>query len=98
VGLGVDYGILLVGTARSAERSGRGREGLLAALTSSCHAIVIAAATTALSFGSLAFTSTPAMRSLGLLLAVGITACLVATLFALLPLLWRGSSRYTEVP
>ena len=41
-------------------------------------------------FGSPAFTSVPAIQSLGRLVTVGLIACLAGTFFLLLPLLLRG--------
>jgi len=45
--------------------------------------------TTLLGFGTLAFTSTPAIRSLGLLVAIGMTACLSGAFLLLAPILLR---------
>jgi predicted RND superfamily exporter protein len=43
--------------------------------------------TTLLTFGTLTLTSTPAIRSLGVILGVGMTASLAGTLFLLAPIL-----------
>ncbi len=59
LGIGVDYGIFLV------EHRGDGSAWL---------AVVLGSASTLLSFGLLALSSTPALRSFGLTMAVGVTA------------------------
>ncbi|MEM9020944.1 MAG: MMPL family transporter [Planctomycetota bacterium] len=86
-GLGVDDGVFLVSAARAARQRGKDRSGLMSDLASSAQAITLTSATTALAFGSLLLTGVPAIRSLGLVVAVGILACLALSLFALAPLL-----------
>jgi uncharacterized protein len=85
VGIDVDYGIFLISVAR---RSGS-RAELLANASATGLAVVVCAAATVLGFGSLAFTSVPAVRSLGWAVAIGVTSCAIASLFFLLPLLLR---------
>lgn len=89
VGIGVDGGIILVSIARRCRLAGAGRETLAAQLGASCHALAVTNGTTILAFGSLTFTSMPAVQSLGRLTAVGMGATLVATLFMLAPILIR---------
>ena len=93
IGINVDYGIFLVSLARSAHAGGGGleavREAIVSELGTGCYAIVMCAATTVLGFGSLVTTSVPAVRSLGLVVGVGVLGCLYATLFVLTPLLLR---------
>lgn len=85
VGLGVDDGIFLVsGFARSAPR----RLSLEEDLGASSHAITMTSLTTTIAFGSLALTSTPAIASLGLVVAVGIAGAWLAALFVLMPVLF----------
>ena len=87
VGIGVDDGIFVVAIARRCRRAGLGREVLMGQLAASTHAVVMTTLTTGLAFGSLAFTSVPAVRSLGLFTAAGVGAALAATLLILVPLL-----------
>jgi predicted RND superfamily exporter protein len=51
------------------------------------HAITMTTLTTVLTFGSLLLTSTPAIRSLGILMGIGVTAALVGALGLLCPIL-----------
>ena len=51
-----------------------------------CHAVMICALATLIGFGSLAWTSVPAIRSLGIAVAVGIGACLLSAMFLLVPI------------
>ncbi len=91
VGIDVDYGIYIVTMTR--EAMARGEVGLrfFQRLSSSAHAIVICALATTVGFGSLMFTSVPAIRSLGIVTGVGVMGALVGTLFLLLPLLIKLS-------
>lgn len=87
VGIGIDDGIFLVCLARHARRNSFDLETLLDRFRSVCHAMLVTSATTILAFGSLVFTSTPAIQSLGLVTAVGVVGCLISTLAILLPVL-----------
>jgi hypothetical protein len=89
IGIDVDYGIFLVSLARVAQR-GDGNDWERHVFAS-CQAILLCGATTVLGFGSLAFTSVPAIRSLGWAVGVGVISCLVGTLFLLFPILARSS-------
>jgi len=90
VGIGVDDGIFLVSLSRAAKRRASGGLATNTQLASGCHAILMTTLTTLLTFGTLAFTATPAIRSLGVLLTIGMIGCLAGTLFLLAPiLLWR---------
>lgn len=84
IGIDVDYAVFIVSAARLRRRSAP--EVFEAQLVSSCHAIIMCAATTILGFGSLVFMSVPAVRSLGLAVAAGVLTGLLATIFCLLPL------------
>jgi len=84
IGIDVDYAVFIVSAARLRRRSAP--EVFEAQLVTSCHAIAMCAGTTILGFGSLAFTSVPAVRSLGVAVSVGVLSCLLATIFCLLPL------------
>ena len=83
IGIDIDYGIFLVSVARRS----RTRAELLDRAAASSRAVVLCAAATLLGFGSLAFTSVPAIRSLGWAVAIGVSTCAAAALFLLLPLL-----------
>jgi predicted RND superfamily exporter protein len=84
IGMTVDYGVFVVHLARL--RAAEPPDVFEAQLASSCHAILMCGLTTVLGFGSLAFTSVPAVRSLGIAVGVGVITCLVGTLLCLLPL------------
>ena len=83
-GIAVDSGIFLVSTAkRAAGDSVDARH----AFSPTIHAITCTSMTTALGFGMLIWTHTPAVRSLGLAMLVGVAGSLAACLLVLLPLL-----------
>jgi len=87
-GIAVDSGILLLSVARRAAREG---VDLLSALGPTVHAIVCTTGTTALGFGTLVWTHTPAVRSLGLATLVGVSASLAACILILIPVMvWRA--------
>jgi predicted RND superfamily exporter protein len=52
--------------------------------------VLLANLASVLGFGGLITSSTPALRSLGRLAGLGMTACLAGTLLFLLPVLLRG--------
>lgn len=85
-GIGVDDGIFLVSIA-TRHRHEHDHKRLLDELAASCHAITMTSLTTVLAFGSLMFTRTEAIRSLGFVLAIGMLACWVASVFLLAPIL-----------
>jgi predicted RND superfamily exporter protein len=93
IGMTVDYGIFLVSLARLGRQHGdvpAAPEALRAHVASSAQAVLVCAGSTLLGFGSLAFTSVPAVRSLGIVVAVGMIAALVGAMFLLVPLLlWQ---------
>lgn len=86
-GLAVDSGIFLVATARRAAAEGR---DVAAALRPTIHAILCTTVTTLLGFGTLVWTHTPAIQSLGRASMLGITASLIGSLFFVLPILLRA--------
>jgi uncharacterized protein len=61
---------------------------LITRISATCHGIVVCALSTTLGFGSLYFTSVPAIASLGFVTAVGVLACLVLIFTLVLPLLF----------
>ena|GEM_PF-1050716 len=68
------------------EREKRSLVQLANNLSPVCHAVMICALATLIGFGSLAWTSVPAIRSLGIAVAVGIGACLFSAMFLLVPI------------
>ena len=84
VGIGVDYGIHVLHRRMSPG-------GLRAALTVTAPAILLAAASTVLGFGSLAFSSYAPLRLLGIVAAVTVSACLVTSLLVLPAVLGDGA-------
>jgi predicted RND superfamily exporter protein len=96
IGIDVDYGIFIVSAARLAEN--RPRDDLVALIAPGAQAVVLCAATTILGFGSLAFTSIPAVRSLGLAVAVGVATCLLGALFLVVPILFTRAGAMSKVP
>jgi uncharacterized protein len=87
IGITVDYGVFVVNVARLARREPP--DVFERQLSSSVHAVIMCAMTTILGFGSLVFTSVPAVRSLGLAVGVGVLTCVLGTLFCLIPLAVR---------
>ncbi|MBK8168792.1 MAG: MMPL family transporter [Sandaracinaceae bacterium] len=72
--MGIDYGIFMVEHRRGSE------------LSSTLLAVVTASVTTILSFGLLALSSNPALRSLGVAVGIGMTISMVLSPLALLSL------------
>jgi predicted RND superfamily exporter protein len=87
LGSGIDFGIYIINIARQSRMSGEGSEELSSGFGASIHALTISALTNALAYGSLMFTSTPAIQSLGRMLSVSMVCCLAATVFLLVPIL-----------
>ncbi len=93
IGMCVDYPIFMISLARQTlPRKGNRatatqRRELITRLGGSAHAVLICAATCIIGYGSLAWTSVPAIRSFGILVATGIAAALVATFFLIVPIL-----------
>jgi predicted RND superfamily exporter protein len=87
LGIGVDYGIFLAVLAQQAEKQGEGRAQLAERFKASFHAIAHTAITSFIGFGTLVVTSTPAVQSLGRVIAIGVGASLVGAFLLLAPLL-----------
>lgn len=85
-GIGVDNGIFITSMARRARLNAKSIDAMRNQFAAGLQAIVMTSATTGLAFGSLVFTSVPAIQSLGRLTAVGITATLLCTVFLLIPI------------
>ncbi len=92
IGIDVDYGIFLVSVARRTHS----RAELLDRVSASSLAVVLCASATLLGFGSLAFTSVPAIRTLGWAVGIGVISCAIASLFFLLPLLLWMKDRASQ--
>jgi uncharacterized protein len=82
IGIDVDYGIYLVSLSR------RGKTN--SPLAGGAHAVCVCATSMIAGYGSLVFTSVPALRSLGIVVAVGAAMCLAGAIFILCPLLGAG--------
>ena len=89
-GIGVDDGIFLMSIAR---RHRGNPAAMIEGMAASCHAITMTSVTTTLAFGSLMLTRTPAIQSLGGVLAFGMVGCWVGSLLLLAPLLCRSAHR-----
>jgi predicted RND superfamily exporter protein len=63
---------------------------LVTRLARSSHAFAVSTLTTLLGFGSLMFTSTPALQSLGRIMSVAVVVCMLATSFIVVPVVVRG--------
>jgi len=83
IGIDVDYGIYLVSLARGGRKK--------SSLAGGAHAVCVCATSMIAGYGSLIFTSVPALRSLGLVVAAGAAMCLAGAIFILCPLLGAGS-------
>ncbi|HEX8339768.1 MAG TPA: MMPL family transporter [Tepidisphaeraceae bacterium] len=90
LGVNVDYGIY----AAAAWKGTRSRAALSRQFSISIPAVALSCLATVIGFGSLVITSLPAVRLLGTLIIVGISACLAGTVLLTWPLLlWRRSLR-----
>lgn len=92
-GIGVDYGIFEVSMSQQARRAGEGADGLLTRIAASLHAMLLSATTNVIGFGTLAFTSVPAVQSLGRVITIGVLACMAGTLLILAPILVARAKR-----
>ncbi len=96
IGIDVDYGIFLVSLGVSC--AGMTRRQLAERIDSGCYAVLVCAGSALLGFGSLYFTSVPAIQSLGFAVGVGIAASLGFTLLFRLPLLFAAASPEPDPP
>ncbi len=87
LGIGIDDGLHAV---HAAHAGGDGRD-LAAAVRETGRAMVLTSLTTIAGFSSLGLSHLPSLQAGGLLVAVGVAACLAATLFALPALTARRS-------
>jgi predicted RND superfamily exporter protein len=101
-GVGVDDGIFLVSIFTRRQHDDevaplQHRQNLLRDFSTSTHAITMTSLTTALGFGSLMLTNTPAIQSLGLVLGVGMVGCWLGSVCLLAPILMLGRLPHREV-
>lgn len=89
LGVNVDYGIY----AAAASRVSRSRLRLTKQFTTTIPAVILSCAATVIGFGSMVLTSLPAVKLLGSLIIVGITACLAGTMLLTWPLLMHSLRR-----
>ena len=89
IGIDVDYGIFVVSAARRGALRGLSDDEIAEKLAPASSAVILCAATTFIGFGTLVFTSVPAVRSLGAAVAVGVATCAAATFLLVAPtLVW----------
>ncbi len=81
LGINIDFGIFAVDGLRKNTLREMGYH-----FVASVQAMTTCAMTTIIGFGSLALTSVPAVRSLGVLVIVGVAGCTLGTLFILWPM------------
>lgn len=81
MGMNVDYGIFAADVLRARHEPDALRRRFVAGTA----ALLGCCGTAMLGFGSLATTAIPAVRSLGVLVTVGVGACMLATIFVLWP-------------
>jgi uncharacterized protein len=93
IGIDVDYGIFLVSLGRQRKSDQNDPAAAWRRLAASGQAVLVCALATSLGFGSLVTLSIPAARSLGVAVAVGVLACLLAGLFLLAPILVNRGQR-----
>jgi predicted RND superfamily exporter protein len=99
IGIDVDYGIFIVSAARRGALRGLSDDQIADKLAPASSAVILCAATTFIGFGTLIFTSVPAVQSLGAAVAVGVATCAAATFLLVAPtLVWltRRAERTEE--
>ena len=85
LGIGVDYGIYIVGAMRAGT-------DLRLSLGGVVKPVLLSGLTTTAGFASLALAKNPALQGLGIVCALGVAWCLFATFFFILPAsIWRSS-------
>lgn len=95
IGMGVDAGIFLVSLAEAVRRQRASAVALADRLATGCEAVCLSTLTTVLSFGTLSLASTPAIRSLGAMLALAMLATLAGSVMLLVPMLVLRHRRLT---
>jgi predicted RND superfamily exporter protein len=90
LGLGIDFGIYMMHQVHR-----HGRSHIIEAVQLTGVAIGLSAFTTQLAFGTLALSRNQGLASVGVVTLVGITACLLASLFTL-PAAWQAWTTHLE--
>ncbi len=98
VGIGVDDGIFLTAVTKRDRKTHAARRDIVEHLAASTHAVTMTSLTTGLAFGSLAFTSVPAVQSLGIFTAVGVGGAWLAAVAGLVPLLASRGAEGRNAP
>ncbi len=78
IGVGIDFGVHMIHRLRS-----EGEKGMTVVLRHTGRAVLIAGLTTMIGFGSLSLASHRGLASLGMILVMGVGACMVAATFVL---------------
>lgn len=91
-GLGIDYGIFFVQTWRGSKDAAEAERRL----THAGSGVLVAALTTLFGFGSLALANHPALFSVGVTTAIGVTSALLLTLFVVPTLLEMTAPRQQQ--
>lgn len=81
LGINIDFGIFAADALRGCEG-----DSLYDHFSASLAAMLVCASTATIGFGSLAFTSVPAVQSLGWLVNIGIVGCTLGAIFVLWPI------------
>ncbi|MGD2088011.1 MAG: MMPL family transporter [Candidatus Aminicenantes bacterium] len=99
VGLGIDYSIHIFAQYSEARASGHTpKESIAHTMKTSGRGIIIGAVTTMLAFGTLSFVSFRVLFEMGIITALGIFSCLLASLFLLPSLfMWRDTPSYQKL-
>ncbi|UCH94548.1 MAG: MMPL family transporter [Candidatus Aminicenantes bacterium] len=99
VGLGIDYSIHIFAQYSEARASGHTpKESIAHTMKTSGRGIIIGAITTILAFATLSLVSFRVLLEMGIITALGVFYCLLASLF-LLPalLMWRDTPSYQKL-
>jgi predicted RND superfamily exporter protein len=86
IGIDVDYGIFVVSAIRRQDVRTLSRRQVAARAVPAAAAVVLCALSMILGFGSLVFTSVPAVRSLGVAVTAGVVSCVAGALLLVVPL------------
>jgi predicted RND superfamily exporter protein len=89
LGINIDFGIFAADALRERAKTDE-------RFVASMRAMLVCSLTTIIGFGSLATTSIPAVRSLGVLVIVGVAGCVLGTAFVLWPIVLMVGKRGTR--
>ena len=82
VGIGIDDGVHLTNTFRQCRKA-----ELLRCMSQTARAVVLTSLTTLVGFGSITLSHYPGLKSMGYVAIIGISACLLASIVVLPPIL-----------